>query len=139
MTPPTVTPAKMYTLVLIIWAVMFATVGVYYFLVVTVLLPAEADPNLSLVYIFLGLSILMVLTSLYFKTRFGAGDSQLRALAKVRAGYILALVFSEIPALFGLISFVVVGFPHYWIFFAISVVAFILNFPRRDAFEQASP
>ncbi|MBI2680211.1 MAG: hypothetical protein HYX25_04295 [Candidatus Solibacter usitatus] len=139
MTPSPAAPEKTYTFVLIIWAVMFASVGMYYYLVRTVLQPPKTDPNPLLAYILLSLSILMVLASLYFRTRFGASEGQARTLAKVQAGYIIALAFAEAPALYGLVVFATSGWPQYWIFFSISVIAFILNFPRRDAFEQASP
>ena len=49
----------------------------------------------------------------------------------------MALVMSNSVAVYGLVVFVVAGWPLYWIFFAISAVAFILNFPRPDAFESA--
>jgi hypothetical protein len=137
-TPSSITPEKSYRIVLTIWVVLFASIGIYYFLCKTVLQPDKIDPDAHLAFPLLGLAILLVLWSVRFKTRLGVRKGQPSALGMVQAGYILALVLAETPATLGVVVFVVLGWPHYWIFFAISVVAFILNFPRRDAFEQAS-
>ncbi len=139
MTPSPVTPEKAYRLVLIIWAALFASIGMYYVVCRTLLQPAKVDPDAPLAVPLLVLAILMVLSSRYFATRLGTRGGRVRTPAKVQAGYILALMMSESIALYGVVILTTSGWEHYWVFFAISVVAFILNFPRRDAFEQASP
>jgi hypothetical protein len=135
MTP--MTPEKSYGSVLIIWFALVPSTGMFYFIIRTSLQPGTMDPKWPLTYPLLVLAILMVLWSRHYATRYGAREAGPRPLAKVQFGYLLALVMSNSVAVYGLVVFVVAGWPYYWFFFVISAVAFILNFPRRDAFENA--
>lgn len=77
----------------------------------------------------------MVLASFYFKARFGAREGQARSVALVRAGYVIALVFTEVPAILGLVVYVLSAWPNTWVFFLISAGGYFLNFPARADFE----
>lgn len=134
MTTP-IAPEKTRQFLVILWLALVASVGVYYFLT-TILKPANPDPNSPLVFPLLGLGVLMVPASLYLKARFGAREGQTRSTAMIRAAYVIALVFDEVTALLGLIVYLLSGWPQYWVFFALSAAGYLLNFPRRDDFEQ---
>ena len=136
MTPAQSKPEKTRQFLVIVWVVLVASVGVYYFLT-TILKPANPDLNSPLVFPLLGVAILMVPASLYLKARFGAREGQTRSIGMIRQAYIVALVFDEVPALIGLIVFLLSAWPQYWVFFVISEAGFLLNFPRRDDFEPA--
>ena len=112
MTPSLITPEKSYRIILMIWVVLFASIGMYYFLCKTVLQPDKIDPDASLAFPLLGLAILMVLWSVRFKTRLGVRKGLPRALGMVQAGYIFALLLTEAVALQGVVAFVVFGWPH---------------------------
>ena len=56
----------------------------------------------------------------------------------VRAGYVIALVLAETPAILGLVVYLMAAWPQYWAFFVISAAAYAVNFPRRDDFEPAN-
>ena len=131
-----ITPGKTRQFLIIMWVALVASVGVYYFLT-TILQPANPDSNSPLVFPLLGMAVLSVLASIYFKARFGAREGKTRAPAMVRAAYIIALVFDEVPGILGLIVFLVSAWPQYWVFFVISAGGFVFNFPRRQDFEQA--
>lgn len=134
MTPAQITPEKTRQFLVIMWVALVASVGVYYFLT-TVLQPANPDPNSLLVFPFLGMAVLVVLVSIYCKARFGAREGRTRSTAMVRAAYLVALLLDESAAIFGLVVFLLSGWPQYWVFFAISAAGFVFNFPRRDDFE----
>jgi hypothetical protein len=65
------TPEKAYRLVLLIWAALFVSVGIDHLLVAAIVQPAKTDPNAPLALPLLGLSILMVLASVYCRTALG--------------------------------------------------------------------
>lgn len=53
--------------------------------------------------------------------------------AKLREGYIYAIVLSQLPAVTGFGVCLLTGWVHYWMFFVISIVSFAVNFPTRAA------
>ena len=132
-----ITPERMYQFLVMLWVVLFATTGVYYFLT-TILKPGKTDADSPLAFPVLGLAIFMILASIYARMRFGVRDNQPRSLPMVKAGYIISLVFAEVPALLGLVLYVLSAWPDCWVFFLISAAGFILNFPRRNDFERAA-
>jgi hypothetical protein len=135
MPPAPITAAQTRRFLVILWVVLFATLPIYYFLT-TILRTDEANPNSPLIYPLLGFGILMVLASFYFKARFGFRPGQERSLAMVRASYVIALVFTEVPAILGLVVYVLSAWPNIWIFWVISAAGYLLNFPARADFER---
>jgi hypothetical protein len=134
-TPAQITPEKTRRFLVMMWVALVASVGVYYFLTTT-LQPANPDPNSVLVFPLVGMAVLVVLASVYCKARFGAREGQTRSTAMVRAAYIIALTLDESAAILGLVVYLLSGWPQYWLLFVLSGAGFILNFPRRDDFEQ---
>ena len=135
MPPAPITLEQTRRFLILMWVAMFATLPIYYFLT-TILRTDRADPNSPLVYPLLAVALVMVLLSLYCKSRFGARGERPRPLAMVRAGYVIALVLTEVPAILGLVAYVVSAWPKSWIFFVISAAGYFLNFPARTDFEQ---
>jgi hypothetical protein len=135
MPPAPITAAQTRRFLVILWVVLFATLPVYYFLT-TIVRTDYANPDSPLIYPLLGFGIFMVLASFYFKARFGFRPGQERSLAMVRASYVIALVFTEVPAILGLVVYVLSAWPETWIFMAISAVGYFLNFPVRADFER---
>ena len=117
------------------WAAMFATLPVYFFIIIAVLTKNSANPNSRLVFPLLGLALLMLLASFYLKSRFGAREGQTRSLTSVRTAYVMALALTELPALFGIVVYAFSGWPESWVFLLISAAGYLLNFPRRDDFS----
>lgn len=110
-----------------------------YFVLTQVLPPGPSGEGSPLRLPFLAVAIVAALASVYFKNRFGARDDRPRPLAMVRAGYVIALVFSEIPALLGLVLFFIANWSQGWVFFGISAGAFVINFPASDDFNSVKP
>jgi hypothetical protein len=136
MTPTPITPENTRRFLVIMWSALFVTIGMYYYL--TTILPAgKVDANSPLALPLLGFGIASVLASLYFKARFGARNDRPRTLAMVRAGYVVALVFDEIPALLGFVVYMLSAWPWHWVFYVISAAGLAINFPQRGDFEQA--
>ena len=136
MSPAPSTAESTRRFLVILWIVLFVSIGMYYYL--TTIIPAEqADPNSPLIFPFLSLAILMALASVYYKARFGARDDRPRTLAMIRVGYVVALVFDEVPAMLGFVVYLLTAWPQHWLFYIISATALVLNFPQRETFEQA--
>jgi len=133
--PGPITPQKTRQFLIIMWAVMFATLPMYLLIINTVFPKKSANPNSPLVFPLLGLALLMLLASFYLKSRFGTREGQSRGLASVRAAYVIALALTESPALFGIVVYAVCGWPKSWVFLSISAAGYLLNFPRRDDFS----
>lgn len=137
MTPAAITPEKTRQFLIVMWVAMAATLPLYYLLTV-VLKPEQADPNSVLPLPLFGTALILAILSLWAKSRFGAREGQKRSLAMVRAGYVIALVLAETPAILGLVVYLMAAWPQYWAFFVISAAAYAVNFPRRDDFEPAN-
>jgi hypothetical protein len=135
MPPAPITAAQTRRFLVIMWVGMFATLPIYYFLT-TIIRTDYANPNSPVIYPLLGSGIFMVLASFYFKARFGFRPGQERSLAMVRASYVIALVFTEVPAILGIVVYVLSAWPNTWVFLAISAAGYFLNFPARTDFER---
>jgi hypothetical protein len=119
---------------IVIWAAMLFVAGTDYY-VTRAVQPRNPNPESPLIYPLLGLAVLATLSSFYFKTRFGRRGNAPRTLPMVRGGYILAFVLNELSAILGVIVYFVAAWPSVWVFFALSALGLILNFPARDDFE----
>ena len=136
MTPGSTTPDQTRNFLIIMWVGMVSTLPLYYF-ITTVIKPAQSDPNSPLIVPMLAAAVLLLLLSFYVKARFGAREGQARSLGAARTAYILSLVCTEIPALLGIIIYVLTGWPKNWVLFLISAIGYVLNFPKRDDFETS--
>jgi hypothetical protein len=120
----------------IIWFGFIVSIGVFYYLTKTVF-EAVPDQNSRLVWPMLGIAIYAVLVaSLRYKRSFGRRASKPRTLAVLKARYIFGLMRIESATTYGLVAYLILGWPRYWIFFLISGAGFLLNIPRREDFEQ---
>ncbi len=83
----------------------------------------------------IGLLLLLLLRPRLFKKK--AGEDVGSALLRLQKATLLTMILSEVPALFGLVLFLVGGnaVDFYLLFFASIVLAFI-HFPRRGAWED---
>jgi hypothetical protein len=93
-------------------------------------------------YLFYGLSAVSVILARILQSlllRKKAGDSSLGLLNKLHRTSLIMVVMSELPALFGLILFLIRGlYRDFYILLAISVVVLFIFFPRRRAWEEWS-
>lgn len=94
----------------------------------------------TLRYLFYGLSaasviIARLLQSLLLKKR--PGDTALDLLNKLHRTSLIVVVMSELPALFGLVLFLMAGLNRdFYVLLGISVVVLFIFFPRRQAWEK---
>jgi hypothetical protein len=72
---------------------------------------------------------------LFLKRRIGFKDGQPRSAQAARQGYILSFACSQSAAVMGIAIFTSTGWPSFWVFFAISGAALVLNFPQRVHFQ----
>jgi|SRR5579872_4916047 len=130
-------PEKTRRVVLFVWIAMVASVALHVALT-QVLPPGPTVLDSPLRIPFYALAFVSAVASVYFKSRLGSRESKARSLGMVRAGYIVALAFCEVPSLLGLVLFFAGRAPNDWLFFVISALAFAINFPAASDFESAS-
>ncbi|RFT16098.1 MAG: hypothetical protein OP8BY_2104 [Candidatus Saccharicenans subterraneus] len=98
----------------------------------------EAVRNLR--YLFYGLSAASVLLARILQSlllRKKPGDRPEDLLNKLHRTSLIMVIMSELPALFGLILFLIRGlYRDFYILLAISVVVLFIFFPRRRAWEE---
>ena len=91
-------------------------------------------------YIFYGLSVASVILARLFQAlllRKKSGDTPLDLLNKLHRTYLILVIISEFPAMFGLILFLFWGLVQdFYILLGISVVLLFIFFPRRQTWEQ---
>ncbi|MDH7492781.1 MAG: hypothetical protein QHH44_02760 [Candidatus Saccharicenans sp.] len=105
------------------------------------LYPIDDLPTIrNLRYLFYGLaaaSVLLarILQSLLLKKK--PGDTPEDLLNKLHRTSLIMVIMSELPALFGLILFLIRGlYRDFYILLGISVVVLFIFFPRRRAWEE---
>ena len=125
-----------YRVMLIIWAALLASVGVYA-LIGFVARPAgagaggaTADPTLLFVFGALGLSTAAL--SFVVKAALLKQAAVKRDAAGVQTAYIVALAVCESSALFGLVALFVTGDGRSFVLFAVCVACMLLHKPRRE-------
>ncbi|MBC7363270.1 MAG: hypothetical protein H5U07_01850 [Candidatus Aminicenantes bacterium] len=91
-------------------------------------------------YLFYGLSAASVILARLLQAlllRKKPGDTPLELLNKLHRTYLILVIMSEFPAMFGLILFLLWGLTRdFYILLGISVVVLFIFFPRRQAWEQ---
>lgn len=97
-------------------------------------------PNIqTLRYLFYGLSafsliLARLLQSLLLKKR--PGESALDLVNKLHRTALIMIIMSELPALFGLVLFLLAGLNRdFYVLLGISVIVLFIFFPRRQAWE----
>jgi len=142
MTPAAANPGGAWRALLIIWIIFVAMIPVYYYVVTHVLSAAsnlnddrfEGDPQTFRIAT-LGAAILVAALSVVLKQRLGFQRGQPKSLLALRQAYIVAFSCSLSPAVMGIAIFATTAWAFYWVFFVISGLAFVLNFPRREYFD----
>ena len=134
MTPAPNTPEPTLLAAGTMWLAGVASIGVFYILTKS-LLELNPVPNLRLVWLTLGIAIYEVFLSVYWRARLRARARKTLSLTTARGGYLLAFMACESAAVFGLVAFLIAGWPRYWILFLIGLAGFVLNIPRREDFE----
>lgn len=117
---------------LIIWAAMLMTVGIYFALAFAMRTAPgeEGDETVLLVLIATGATI--ALASFIIKQRFLSRAVAEQKPDMVTTAYIVGLAMSEAAGLLGLVSAFIFGGTLPYILFLIAAVGMLLHFPRRD-------
>lgn len=140
-TPQLAAVEKRHRSLLIVWAAMLTSLGLYVALAV-VLAPSVGEPgataNDMIGLALLGVGGACVLASFIIKQRLlsRAVGEQRPELAST--AYIVSFALAEVAGVLGLASAFVAGGGFFYILFVISAVGLLLHFPRRDDLAAAS-
>jgi drug/metabolite transporter (DMT)-like permease len=128
-----------YRTMVILWAALLLSVGLYFALSVFVAKPDSEDtPSRTLTFVLTAVGVFLVIVSFAVKQKFLAQAEQNQAPSLVQTGLIIALAFCEGAALLGLLDFFATGNRYYFVTFIVALVGMLLHFPRRDQLAAAS-
>lgn len=125
---------------LIIWAAMMASLGLY-FAIAEALKPereAGATANDTLALVLLGGGTAAVLASFIAKNRLLSRAVAEQDLKMVTTAYVVGLALAEVAGILGLVSSFAFGGGFPGLLFVVSAAGMIFHFPRRDDLAAAS-
>lgn len=126
-----------YRTLMIIWAAMLMTVGLYFALAFAVRpAPQEGDGTILLVLLATGAS--MALASFVIKQRLLSRAVAEQRPDMVSTAYIIGLAMCEAAGLLGIVSVFVFGGGLPYLLFLIAAAGMLLHFPRRDDLTAAA-
>jgi hypothetical protein len=121
----------------ILWLALVISIGLYFLLVVLVA-PKDGSPNPTLSFALAGMGVFCAILSFLLKQRYWTQAVDQQNPSLVQTGFIIAMAFCEVPALFGLIDRFVTANRYFFVLFVIAVVADVFHFPRRQPLLDAS-
>lgn len=127
--------AAIYNSLVIVWAGLAMSV-VLYFVITKAVLHPPAEQNESLAWIFAAMGIAALAASFVLKNLFLARAAAQRNAGALRVAFVLAFALAEVPALMGMVAFLVTGWEYSWVMFVIAAIGFGLHFPRRNTVEE---
>lgn len=125
---------------LVIWAAMLASVGIY-FAIAQALKPQDeegATANDTVALVMLGAGTAFVLASFIVKNRLLSRAVAEQNLKMVTTAYIVGLALAEAAGVLGLASAFAFGGGFPGLLFLVSAVGMLFHFPRRDDLTAAS-
>ena len=122
----------------IVWLALLINVGLFYLLTNFADRPANIEPNSTLSLALLAAGVSSTLASFLVKNRLISRAIEQRQVQQVQQGYIVAWAMCEVAALLGLVDFFLTSDPYFYAPFVIAALGELLQFPRRDHFENAS-
>lgn len=122
----------------ILWLCLLASVGLYYGFTIVSGRPENLEPNHTLSLALLAAGLSTTLISFLVKSKLVNRAIEQREVQQVQQGYIVAWAMSEVAALLGLLDFFLTSDPYFYALFIIAALGEILQFPRREHFENAS-
>ena len=121
-----------------IWIAMLMSIGFYYAFTLFVARRENVEPNTTLFFVLVGISLSTTLLSFLIKNKLINLAVVQQHVPLVQQGYIAAWALSEIPALLGLLDFFLTGNRYFYVLFLIAVLAQLVHFPRREHVINAS-
>lgn len=122
----------------IVWLALLINVGLFYVLTNFAERPENIEPNNTLSLALLAAGVSSTLASFLVKYRLISRAIEQRQVQQVQQGYIVAWAMCEAAALLGLMDFFLTSDPYFYAFFIIAALGDLLQFPRREHFENAS-
>ena len=121
-----------------LWVALLASIGGYFVLTIFVKLKEDVTPNptLSLVLLFVGISLTLISFLIKSKLLSRAVDQQ--QVPMVQQAYIVGWAVNEGAALLGVLDFFMTGNRYYFVLFLISACGLLLHFPKRESVENAA-
>ncbi|HEY6189646.1 MAG TPA: hypothetical protein VIW80_18475 [Pyrinomonadaceae bacterium] len=128
-----------YRMMLIIWFAILVSVGMIFFVTPVLQPPPPAEQSdMTLLWVFAGLGVIVLLLSFVLKGRMLAQSVKAQRPELVQSAMILAVGLCEAISIFGMVAYLTTGTRHYYIFFIVSVIGILLHMPRRNQLLAAS-
>lgn len=127
-----------YRTMLIVWFAILMSVGMIFFVTPILKPPPAEQSDMTLLWVFAGLSVTLFLLSFVLKGRQLAQSVKAQRPELVQSAMILAVALCEAISIFGMMAHLTTGTRYYYIFFIISVIGVLLHMPRRSQLLAAS-
>lgn len=121
-----------------LWIAMLLTIGGYYVLTIFMNRSENVTPNPVLSLVLLCVGLVITLISFPIKNRLVSKAVEKQQVGLVQQGYIVGWALTEVAGLLGLFDFFVTGHRHYYVLLIIAALGTLLQYPRREAVENAA-
>lgn len=121
-----------------IWIAMLMSIAFYYAFTFFVRRPEDVELNSTLFLVLVAVGLSVTFISFPIKNKLISQAIEQQHAPLVQQAYIVAWALSEIPALLGLVYYLMTGNRYFYVLFLIAVFAQLLHFPRREHVINAS-
>ena len=121
-----------------IWIAMLMSIAFYYAFTFFVKRPEDVEVNSTLFLVLVAVGLSTTFISFPIKNKLISQAIEQQHAPLVQQAYIVAWALSEIPALLGLVYYLMTANRYFYVLFLIAVFAELLHFPRREHVINAS-
>lgn len=122
----------------ILWLALLFSVGLYYVFTIVAGRPENLEANNTVSLALLAVGVSTTLVSFLIKNKLISRAIEQRQVQQVQQGYVIAWAMCEVSALLGLMDFFLTNDRYFYVLFIIAALGELLNYPRREHFENAS-
>ena len=121
-----------------LWFAMLMSIAVYFVFTLFAQRKEGLEPNPTISLTLLCVAVLMVLVAFLIKSKLLSKAVEQQNTAMVQQAYVVTWAITEVAALLGVLDFFITGDPYYYVLLIIGALGVLLNFPRREAVENAA-
>jgi hypothetical protein len=121
-----------------LWICFLLSIGAYFVFTIIAARNADVTPNPTLSLILICVAVPTIPVAFLIKNKLLSTAVEQRNVAMVQQGYIVSWAITEVAALLGVLDFFITGDRYYYVLLIIGALGLLLNFPRREAVENAA-
>ena len=122
----------------VLWLALLGSLAGFFGLTLFTGPPEIAEPNNTVLLIFVAIGLTTTLVSFFVKKRFFDRAVEQQQVELVQQGLVVAGMLTEVAAMLGMVEYFRTGNPYYYVLFIIAACGQLLHFPRREPVFNAS-